>query len=713
MTPKIARRLLFLFQAGFLLAASSASAQTVAYRQTNLASDIPNFANNLDPFLKNAWGIAAVPGLSFTISNQGRAISLDATGSRVGSPAFAIPNPAGTGPATPTGIVADTGSLFKDSAFLPPFSMSTITATEDGGIYFWAVNADGTVLPQANLVVNHSQLGAVYTSLAILTPDCCAPFLAVANFHTGRVETFSTDFAPLGSFLDPSLPPGFAPYGMQVIGNQLFVASAVQDAAKHDPVAGAGNGIISVFDLEGGFVRRFATAGPLNVPWGIAQASANFGPFSNDILIGNAGDGTISAFDPVTGNFAGQIKDGDGNLLVIAGLHALMFRSDRVGDPNSLYFTAGTGNGQDGLFGALTAGLVSTTRVSVPSTPAGTAAQITVTVSAGPGNSGMPKGMVALEDGGVAISEVALTNGGLVFSSVLRGVSTHVISARYLGDDTFLPSFSQTQVEVTGPSTTLTLAAPTSAAPGSPVTLTATINSTGGTPTGQIVFHDGNTILGTAPLNANGVAALTISTLAAGTHSLTASYEGDGSFGGSASAEVNTTVASRDFSLNATPPAATVTAGQSTSFSVMVTPAGGFADPVTFSCPVLAGITCSFSPPTITPNAGTATTMLTITTSAGVTRYGNTLNTQGPGIFLAGLAFIGILALVTKTVNGAFGPWIRTAAGVLSVFTLAVFLVSCGGYTTSAPTSRGTASVTVTAQSGAVSHATSVSVTVQ
>jgi hypothetical protein len=227
------------------------------------------------------------------------------------------------------------------------------------------------------------------------------------------------------------------------------------------------------------------------------------------------------------------------------------------------------------------------------------------------------------------------------------------------------------------------------------------------------VFHDGNTNLGTAPLNANGVATLTISTPTAGAHSLTASYEGDGSFGGSASAEVNTTVASRDFSLNATPPAATVTAGQSTSFSVMVTPAGGFADPVTFSCPVLAGITCSFSPPTITPNAGTATTMLTITTSAGVTRYGNTLHTQGPGIFLAGLAFIGILALVTKKVNGAFGPWFRTAAGVLSVFTLAVFLVSCGGYTTSAPTSRGTASVTVTAQSGAVSHATSVSVTVQ
>jgi hypothetical protein len=321
--------------------------------------------------------------------------------------------------------------------------------------------------------------------------------------------------------------------------------------------------------------------------------------------------------------------------------------------------------------------------------------------------------MVTLQDGGVPISEVPLTNGGLLFSTVLRGVSTHVIAANYLGDETFLPSSSQTEVQVTGPATSLTLAAPANAAPGSPVTVTATVSSTGGIPTGQIVFHDGNTEVGTALLNAAGVASLTVNNLAAGAHSLTASYGGDGIFAGSSSAAVITTIANKDFSVSANPPAATVTAGQSATFNIMVTPAGGFADPVTFSCPALAGITCSFGPPTITPNGGTATTVLTVTTSASVTHYGNTLVTPGPGMFLTGLAFIGIFALAAKRAHGASGPWLRTAAGAVCVFTLAACLVSCGGYTTSAPTSRGTTSVMVTAQSGSVSHATSVSVTVQ
>ena len=295
-TPKV----FSFFLVGFLLAAGSAAAQTIAYRQTNLASDVPAFADHTDPFLQNPWGIAVVPRVSFFIANanHGRVISLDATGSRLAPSGFSVPNPAGTGSATPTGIVADPNSFFRDRNSVPPFIISTITAIADGGIYFWVVNADRSLLPQATLVVDHSQLGAVYTGLAILTPDCCAPFLAVANFHSGFVESFTTNFsllAPLGSFTDPGLPAGYAPYGMQVIGRQVFITYSLQDAAKQNPVFGAGNGIVNVFDLAGNFVRRFATGGPLNAPWGITQASANFGPFSNDILIGNVGDGTINA----------------------------------------------------------------------------------------------------------------------------------------------------------------------------------------------------------------------------------------------------------------------------------------------------------------------------------------------------------------------------------------------------------------------------------
>lgn len=715
---KIAPKFFSFFLVGFLIAAASASAQTIAYRQTNLASDIPGLADHIDPFLQNPWGIAAVPGLSFSIANanHGRVISLDASGSRVGPADFTIPNPAGTGPATPTGIVVDPNSIFRDGVSVPPFMFSTITSTEDGGIYFWEVNADGSSLPQATLVVDHSQGGAVYTGLAILTPDCCAAFLAVANFHSGLVEPYTATFSPLappGSFSDPNLPAGYTPYGIQVVAGRVFMTYALQDAEKQNPILGAGNGVVSIFDLAGNFVRRFATGGPLNAPWGVAQASANFGPFSNDILIGNVGDGTISAFDLVTGNFAGQIRDGDGNLIVNAGLHALTFQSGGVGTSNSLYFTAGIGNGNDGLFGAVTTGQVSITRVSVPPTPANTPAPITVTVSAGPGNSGTPKGQVTLQDGTAPISDVPLTNGVILFATVLRGVGTHVVGAQYQGDDTFLPSFGHADAQITGPATTLTLTAPASAALGSPLTLTATISSTGGVPTGQIVFHDGSTSLGAVPLNAAGVATLTINTLAAGVHSLSASYAGDGNFGGSTSPEKTTTIVNRDFSVGATPTAATVTAGQSTMFSITVTPAGGFADPVTFSCPVLAGITCNFNPPTVTPNGGVATTMLTVTTATNVLRYGQAIGRTGSGLLFSCLGLIGTLALLQKRMHRPQAAFLRVVTGALIVVALSLVLVSCGGYTSNGQSNHGTATIIVTAQSGAVSHRTTVSVTVQ
>ena len=127
----------------------------------------------------------------------------------------------------------------------------------------------------------------------------------------------------------------------------------MQDASGSNPVAAAGNGIVSIFDQEGNFIRRLASNGPLNAPWGVVQASANFGRFSNDILIGNFGDGTINAFDPATGNFLGQLKDTSGRVITNPGLWALVFRSDGVGNPNMLYFTAGSSGENHGLFGAI------------------------------------------------------------------------------------------------------------------------------------------------------------------------------------------------------------------------------------------------------------------------------------------------------------------------------------------------------------------------
>jgi uncharacterized protein (TIGR03118 family) len=149
------------------------------------------------------------------------------------------------------------------------------------------------------------------------------------------------------------LPAGYAPFNIQQIGTQIFVTYAVQDATGTNTVVSAGNGIVSVFDQEGNYIRRFASNGELNAPWGIVPASASFGRFSNDILIGNFGDGTINAFDPATGKFLGQLQTASGEVITNPGLWALAFRSDGVRDPNTLYFTAGSSGEDHGLFGTI------------------------------------------------------------------------------------------------------------------------------------------------------------------------------------------------------------------------------------------------------------------------------------------------------------------------------------------------------------------------
>ena len=702
----------FLF--GFLLGATNATAQTIGYRQTNLASNLLNVANNVTPGLVNPWGITFLSGQPFFIADNkaGCVTSHDATGLGVLPGAFVVPNSAGTGFDHPTGIVADQNSSFGNTSLVQPF----ILVTEEGTVFTWGPDARGDLPQQATLVVNHSSQGAVYNGVAILNSSLTAPALAVTDFHGGFVETFLPGFSPValpGSFTDPNLPAGYAPFGIQVIGRQVFVTYALQDDARHDPVVGAGNGIVSIFDMDGNFVRRFATAGALNAPWGITQASSNFGPFSNDILIGNAGDGNINAFDLTTGNFVGKLKDGDGHVIAKIGLHGLAFRSDGFGDPNTLYFTSEFQNAEDGLFGAVTTGLVSLTRVSAPDTPTNTSATMTATVAAALDNPGTPTGTVTFLDDTNRLGTATLANGLATLEAILTDVRNHSITAMYSGDGVFLSSSNTITVQVTGLATTTTLTAPPSAAPGSPVTLSAMVNSAGGTPTGQIEFLDGNTGLGTAPLDAAGIAILRINTLTPGAHSLTASYGGDGKFGSSTSAAVTTTIANADFSLGATPMNATVVAGQSTQFILTVTPAGGFADNVTFSCSPVSGITCTFNPATVTPSNGTASTNLTVTTSASVPRYGLLMpELIGPFALLVALALFSFVVWKGGKLRTARGSLLTTGAAV-TIVALGLAIGGCGGYGSNTQPNRGTASIRVTAQSGTTSHTTTVSVTVQ
>jgi uncharacterized protein (TIGR03118 family) len=708
--PRISSYLATIFLFGSLLPAANLDAQTVAYRQTNLASNLPNVANNVSPQLVDPWGIAFLPGQPFFIADHavGRASSHVATGIGVVPGGFTLPNADQTGFDTPTGIVADQNSSFGNSGLIQPF----ILVTDQGTVFTWGPDARGDLPPAGTLVINSASTGAVYKGVVLLNSSLTAPALAVTDFHGGFIDTFLPGFSPValpGSFTDPNLPLGYAPFGIQVIGRHVFVTYAVQDAAKRDPVFAPGNGIVDIFDMDGNFERRFATGGSLNTPWGVAQASASFGPFSNDILIGNVGDGTIGAFDPATGHFLGKLSDGDGKELTEIGLHGLAFRADGFGDANTLYFTSEVGSKRDGLFGAIAAGLVSTTTVSVPTTPAEAPVTIAVDVSAGPGNPGTPTGSVEVRDGNVVLANPALSDGVATFTATLTGVGSHAIAARYRGDATFLPSSSQTEAQVTGLATALTLTAPANASLGAAITLTASVTSSGGIPTGQTVFHDGNTSLGSSLLNDSGVAVLRTDTLASGVHSLTASYAGDEKFSASTSRAVSIDIASPDFSLAASPATATVTAGQSAQFVVTVSPLGGFLDNVTLSCSPAAGITCAFNPATVSTGKGAASANLRVATSAQVAARG----VGSPAL----LRIYGILVVI---IGLSFANWrgaglknnrvpIAAAAAVAAVSFLAG---GCGGYGGKPPAPH-SASIAVTAQSGAISHSTTVNVTVR
>ncbi len=327
---------------------------TGGFRQTNLVSDSAGTAAHTDPFLLNPWGFAFQPGQSFFIAdnNRGSAKVFDPSGNPDIPSVVGIPAPSGSAlPSAPTGIVSNP---VAQDFLVRGTPAQFLLATEDGTISTWAT-INGNFPTNALLARDDSARGAVSKSRAILTPQCCREYLALANFHNGFIATYDINFnllATTGSFKDSNLPAGYPPFNIQQIGTEVFVTYAVQDATGTSPLVVPGNGIVSVFDQEGNFTR-FASNGPLNAPWGIVQASANFGRFSNDILIGNFGDGTINAFDPTTGNFLGQLKDSSGKVITNPGLWALVFRSDGVGNPDTLYFTAGSSGEDHGLFGAI------------------------------------------------------------------------------------------------------------------------------------------------------------------------------------------------------------------------------------------------------------------------------------------------------------------------------------------------------------------------
>jgi uncharacterized protein (TIGR03118 family) len=352
----------WLSKAGFglvlcgLASVNSVFAQGNSYTQTNLVSDTAGMAKVTDPNLSNPWGISFFPGSTFWIAdnNSGLSTLYDAQGN-IQSLVVTIPPPNGVGAVSaPSGTVANATQGFQVNSGGLTAPSQFIFDTEDGTISGW--NGNGT---NAALAVDNSLggAGAVYKGLALIT-NSSGSFLLAANFRAPALEVYDANFKLTqlaGTFVDPTLPAGFVPFGVHVIGSQVLVTYAMQDAAKHDPVNAAGNGFVSLFDLNGNFVRRVASNGNLNSPWGAVMAPAGFGAFGGDLLVGNFGDGTINAFDPNTGNLIGQLKDANGQPIVNLSLWDMVFGAGGTGDPNTLYFTAGLADEQHGLFAALTA----------------------------------------------------------------------------------------------------------------------------------------------------------------------------------------------------------------------------------------------------------------------------------------------------------------------------------------------------------------------
>jgi uncharacterized protein (TIGR03118 family) len=330
---------------GALIAPTLLNAQQTTYTQANLTADQAGVANHTDAQLSNPWGIAFIPGDVFWIANNngGTSTTYDATGVKqtitTGIP-VAANNPCN--PGCPTGIIANTTATdFAGATF--------VFDTEDGVIASWNGTATATI------AVDNSGAGAVYKGLA-LVHNSQGDFLLAANFRSGQIEVYDHNFhaATLsgGTFTDPNLPAGYAPHGVHVVGTDVFVAYAAQDAPKHDPMIGAGLGIVDQFSDEGLFAKRIVTGGALNAPWGIVRAPATFGKFSNNLLIGNFGDGMINAYDD-SGASQGQVVDSKSAPIVNPGLWDLVFGTGGTGDPSTLYFTAGGATQTHGLFGTL------------------------------------------------------------------------------------------------------------------------------------------------------------------------------------------------------------------------------------------------------------------------------------------------------------------------------------------------------------------------
>ncbi|MCC6369164.1 MAG: TIGR03118 family protein [Bryobacterales bacterium] len=348
------------------VAAGSIRAQN-SYSIHNLVSDVPELADQTDANLKNPWGLAASATSPFWVTNNhsGTSTVYNSDGAPFPSASpLIVPIPVPQGEnlmAAPTGVAFNDTMGFELQAGAPA---TFLFASEDGTISAWSNKVEGG---NARIVIDNSASKAVYKGLTVAsTPD--GPRLYAANFRTGAVDTFDSNFRPVSStdFGEP-LIPGYAPFNIQRIGQRLFVTYAKQSGEGDEDLPGAGNGFVLTFTPDGKLMNLLAGGGALNSPWGLAMAPDYFGDFAGALLVGNFGDGKINAYDSCSGSWLGALNGADGKPLQVPGLWALRFgNGHNGGEAGVLYVTAGIAQDGDledhGLFGSI--------RLAPPAAPA-------------------------------------------------------------------------------------------------------------------------------------------------------------------------------------------------------------------------------------------------------------------------------------------------------------------------------------------------------
>jgi len=342
----------------FLLALISLPAFAQHFTRTDLTVNQPSVsatAPNIDDHLVNAWGLSRATGSPWWVSDNGKGVSTLYNAAGVAQPlppngplVVTIPSTKEGSISTPTGTVFNYTSGFEVA---PKAKAIFLFVTEDGTISGW----NPGVKPTESVIKVNRAGKAIYKGCTLATTKF-GTFLYVVNFKKSDIEVYDSNFQRVFGFdfHNEHLPHGYAPFNIQNVGGSLVVTYAKKEQGGDEEQHGPGLGAVAIFNPFGRLIQRLDRGPFLNAPWGVAEAPSDFGVFSHRLLIGNFGDGTVSAFNPVSGEFEGKLLDASGAPIWIDGLWALSFGSNGPsGSAIELYFTAGPNGENDGLLGKI------------------------------------------------------------------------------------------------------------------------------------------------------------------------------------------------------------------------------------------------------------------------------------------------------------------------------------------------------------------------